>query len=1131
MDGPDDPDLPGGAALERSRSMLRTRRPPTAITVGPGPVPNMSVDDVSLDPKDVSIADPDCSEQLRDKSGITVPDTAPAKQPAESSVSQDRAQEPATGLPESAPEEVAPDGGEGQTTLPYESVVEQAEQSTIDYDPNCPAAPAAEALHQPILPTISDNPPEKRVRFERSPGEDEPEEPDPKKSKEHFATFYNELGLARARRSCAATSFAEEAALAELISDNQYYQAEQSDIDHEIYAMTVMQRNLDAMQDKITPWTRSEAHWVIPGPWHSETCFYFDMRTGEALTYAVGGDMVLTAQDLEEHWELVCEADRAEILQFVEFNVFELAAKQNAGTNIVDATWVRRWKWCTTTKRWIIKSRLCGRGFLDKQRYDVQKHSATASRLSQRLLCSPAVQHNLVLESWDISSAFLQGLNFKDLYKQAQKFKLEIRDARQVYLKPPANVWKHLREIKGSKINVQEADIGYFLLLLLKAMYGLVDAPLLWSIVILTFIMEVLGGTQSYLDDNFFYWVQGHQLVAVATIHVDDIAVAACLDWLLWALARLEERFGKVKRQQLPFVHMGMKYELVGPLQTLRIIQATHLLAIKPLVFAKDIKDDAPVGAALQSAFRGLLTSMLYDTQTRIELMCEVTLLQQFNNDTKGIHLKAANKLLKKAQTHAEDLGVYFPRLTLPLRLASVGDASHASGKTSYAQEGKMCLLMSDSHEVVVGEGDIVAKTSVPHMGGRCHILLGTSRKSKRVSQSTSHGETVCAVTCSQDAQLVALRFTEIFGAAICGEAKLSLRSFMRLEAEGKYVLPIDHYTDCHDLWELVCGIKGVPSDKTQRLSILFLRESRLTGRIRRFIFVPTEFMIADALTKLGIFKEMLRLLSSGVWEIENHPTKPMQCRQILEPLVDYSEKDLLNIHFVEMSLGSTTGGDSRNLFVGTMFPNDVHGSQAVFGKYDPIKRDRNSPFAHAARVTAFLGAGSAEMSEREARPDLFDRSHLPPPGSADWHPIIRRIYAECIPRQVKNLDALIAKYTNMEMDWYVALCARYSPNTQTNFGMDWYCCRICGGSGHWGNECPLAVRTRPWRKSIDMHLATGKIYPEEPVPPWHKRESKSALKRAAEHSPAPPWAKKQRTADYPPWSCADAPWNQKSEG
>ena len=227
--------------------------------------------------------------------------------------------------------------------------------------------------------------------------------------KQYFVKQYWQVTNNIARRSAAALTHDDEKALADLLTGSYYTEEVLGDtnegLEQAIHETYLVQQHLADMNANDAPWTADEADWVIPGPWTNTSCFYFDLHTGEAIAYkdyAVGGDLILTAEDLEKHWEKVDAADHAELKQFVDNKVFELAAKKDAGSNRIDAVWIRRWKWETTSKDWIIKSRMCGRGFLDKQKFDVQKHSATASRLSQRFLCSLCVQHDLKLESWDI---------------------------------------------------------------------------------------------------------------------------------------------------------------------------------------------------------------------------------------------------------------------------------------------------------------------------------------------------------------------------------------------------------------------------------------------------------------------------------------------------------------------------------------------------------------------------------------------------------------------------------------------------------------------------------------------------------------------------------------------------------
>ena len=79
-------------------------------------------------------------------------------------------------------------------------------------------------------------------------------------------------------------------------------------------------------------------------------------------------------------------------------------------------------------------------------------------------------------------------------------------------------------------------------------------------------------------------------------------------------------------------------------------------------------------------------------------------------------------------------------------------------------------------------------------------------------------------------------------------------------------------FIDCIDLWELACGLRGAPQDKSQRLGVLAIREERRTLRLRRFFHVRTHWMLADWLTKHTgyVSKCMFEMLSCGHWTIES---------------------------------------------------------------------------------------------------------------------------------------------------------------------------------------------------------------------------------------------------------------------
>ena len=137
---------------------------------------------------------------------------------------------------------------------------------------------------------------------------------------------------------------------------------------------------------------------------------------------------------------------------------------------------------------------LCTR-FLDKQKFDILRHSSTASRLSHKMACSIAVNHGYECEAWDISTALLQGLEFSKVQQKAKELGHDIHFPRHVYMTPPPDVWRILHQLASNHFPRPE-DAWNSLLEMLKAAYGLVDAPLLWQMSSLKYIQNELKAKQ-----------------------------------------------------------------------------------------------------------------------------------------------------------------------------------------------------------------------------------------------------------------------------------------------------------------------------------------------------------------------------------------------------------------------------------------------------------------------------------------------------------------------------------------------------------------------------------------------------------------------------------------------------------
>ena len=264
----------------------------------------------------------------------------------------------------------------------------------------------------------------------------------------------------------------------------------------------------------------------------------------------------LAEEDVRDYFDLVEAADRKEVKSFVDHKVFALDLREHS-SNTVDATWVRKW---TGYDPPTIKSRCCGRGFLDRQKKGVDRHSSTASILSHRLAVSIAAQYGWALEAFDVSTAFLRGLKFSEIEEKAHELGVECRQTRQVWLRPPANMWRHLRLLGFCR--VEDFDRHLFLLQLLKAMYGLVDGPILFQMAFLHHLTKVMGFHKSLHDENFLYVHDGSaNLCCCIVVHVDDLLIAAPHDYIRYVQQHIEKRFGTLKQHSLPFTWCGIVHQ------------------------------------------------------------------------------------------------------------------------------------------------------------------------------------------------------------------------------------------------------------------------------------------------------------------------------------------------------------------------------------------------------------------------------------------------------------------------------------------------------------------------------------------------------------------------------------------
>ena len=595
----------------------------------------------------------------------------------------------------------------------------------------------------------------------------------------------------------------------------------------------------------------------------------------------------LTDDDMRRYSAQVLAADRKELHQFVKNKVFKKMHKSRspAGANVVDCIWVRKW-----TKSGEIKSRLCARGCFDRQKQLIEKHSSTASRLSQRLVISQFMVDGLLytedpyydpveLISLDISSAFLQGLDYEELIRCARDLGYESRFDSEVFVIPPENVWRHVRALvrEGSDLYVDDKDRGQYVLQCLRAMYGFADAPLMFQLCLIHVLISKANACKSVFDDNYLMvfceYDHGWELVIVFTVHVDDLLLAGSRSSLRWIKGILEQRFGELKEQRMPFTHTGLELEMVNK-DCLRLHQDSFNQKLTLHTFEGDRARDpeAICTSAETTSFRSICCACLWGAQTRPEELCSITGLQQKLKAPQIKDLILVNTVVKRLRKVSSPTGIYFWRLTPPLHAIVVTDASGANKRSDYAVEGIAMLISEDkTGKLHPDKNDFISGTAVQNLGGKCHLMFASGSKSRRVSHSTSVAETLAAARGISMGQLLAVRYTE-FDILRRSNSPVTPLMLLQLQDSAQIPMPVDMIIDCMDCWELCCGYRGIPQDKSVRLAILALREERRTHRLRRLFHCRTKWMLADMLTKsLNADSVSLKqLVTCGHWRISD---------------------------------------------------------------------------------------------------------------------------------------------------------------------------------------------------------------------------------------------------------------------
>ena len=549
-------------------------------------------------------------------------------------------------------------------------------------------------------------------------------------------------------------------------------------------------------------------------------------------------DDLLTSEETHVHAAEVMQAMVDELRTWQKLQCFERKAKSKCPC-IIDAKWVLKWKFRGETRT--IRARLCLRGFKEHGADHLSNYSATASRLSQRLLVSETVLRDWQLASTDVPKAFLQGVTYSELAEMTKQ------PERSVAFILGSESVPCLRMLSG----YESFDPRTECLSCLKPGTGCRDAPRAFSLK-LRGITSKFGFKSSFLDSELEYLQHPDGTPRLLLLkHVDDLKMAGSKSDIESVVAYLAKEFGELSVEWNTFTFCGVRHTQQDGEVVLD--QTKFIAAIKEMEVPKQPSEDL-LSEFLRRQFLSLLMTVAYAMLTRIDAAVYVTALQRECHKAKVIHVKRLNLIVRWLQKNPR--GLRYAKMQYPDALVQFSDSGfQARAEDGLSVRGMVSLRMHSSDIKQSSKAIVV------------HLLEYCSKGQRHVTRSTFSSELFAGTDAIDAGLLSRLALHELkFGSLDANVAREIL--------EGKRESPIQLHAilDAKSVTAAVAApVLKTPAEAPLMVHIRWLREHLSRRTFSELWWTDTRSMLADALTKGSIDRSALIQLMNGKTLIE-HP-------------------------------------------------------------------------------------------------------------------------------------------------------------------------------------------------------------------------------------------------------------------
>ena len=568
----------------------------------------------------------------------------------------------------------------------------------------------------------------------------------------------------------------------------------------------------------------------------------------------------LTAAEVKANWPAVEKSVRKEVASFQTCDTFR-REKKGVTSNCMSSRWLFRWKTVDGVK--VVKARLTVRGFEDHEADELSTFAGTSSRWTQRLVSAMAAINRWPLMTMDVSTAFLQGLDFKQLSA------LTGTPERQVAFTAPKGYEWAFKELPGLA-DLDLGPTGTEVLRMTKCIYGLKDAPRAWRLR-LHQAMTDAGASASVTDPAlylFFEDIKGKPVLCMmASCHVDDLKVCGSSKHTDQLQAYLESQFGALTIRRGVFEHCGILHEQDPASFEVFMHQRHYAARLKSIDTEAFDTENAtllamPLSASEHSQYLSVLGGLSWMLQTRGDISIYVQALQRASKAPTKEHLWRLNRVVK--WTKRKHTGLRYRHVPQPWRVQVLSDSAfRKEDSTGLAMRGALIGLMHD-------EG-----AAHHHPDGVFNVLEWYSRKQRRVTRSTFAAELQGLIDSLEIGRVIVYTISELLW------ARATPAQLARAGDCGELPVALEACVDAKSVFDALCASETrTPSESSLILVLLQVKEFLRHWVLRSLYWIHTQDMASDGLNKGAVSRHaLLAVPMIAEWKLLHSSEKHQELR------------------------------------------------------------------------------------------------------------------------------------------------------------------------------------------------------------------------------------------------------------